>query len=162
MTKSIHKHPEASLSDFLLSETQLRWTERFIMLIYPTAHLMKFSHIPVWANGWREPGVGGARGGRQNEKLKTWTTLRTPTFLCLDEWIVPLSLSFFSIKCLPFGMLPSFMIIKTFACQRGLRRRRKRGVEGTLNSISQPSTLPALIDRQERTRGREGERERDK
>ena len=53
-------------------------------------------------------------------------------------------------------MLPSFMIIKTFACQRGLRRRRKRGLGGTLNSISQPSAaLPALISRQQEN-AREG------
>lgn len=87
------------------------------------------------------------KGGK---KMRNWRRgdPPRPSFLYLDEWIVPLSLSFFSIKCLPFGMLPSFMIIKTFACQRRLRRRRKGGLGGTLNSISQPSALPALISRQ--------------
>lgn len=64
----------------------------------------------------------------EGEKIRNWRR-GDPlhhTFLYLDEWIVPLSLSFFSIKRLPFGMLPSFMIIKTFACQR--RRLKKGGV----------------------------------
>jgi len=81
-----------------------------------------------------------------------------PSCLYLDEWIVPLFLSFLSIKRLPFGTLPSFMIIKTFAFQRNRRRRRRRRrrrLRGTLNSISQPSGLPALIDRQ-RENAREG------
>lgn len=64
-----------------------------------------------------------AEGGKEMKNWRRGDPLH-PSFLYLDECIVPLSLSFFSIKRLPFGMLPGFKIIKTFACQRRLRGSR--------------------------------------
>lgn len=101
----------------------------------------------------------GGRGGK-NEKLRTGRPSAAPTFLRLDKWIVPLSLSFFSIKCLPFALLPCFMIIKTFACQRGLRRRRKEGWKGRLIQFhSRQRYLPSSTDKREREGGRGRARE---
>lgn len=67
--------------------------------------------------------------------------------LPLFKWTPP-SLSFLSIKCLPFGTLPSFSIIKTFCMSEEVEAEEHREIEDALNSISQPSELPALISRQ--------------
>lgn len=68
-------------------------------------------------------------------------------FLPLFKWSLP-SLSFLSVKCLPFGTLPSFSIIKTFCMSEEVEAEERRQIEGALNSISQPSEVPALISRQ--------------
>lgn len=77
---------------------------------------------------------------------------------------MPLSLSFFSIKRLPFGMLPGFMIIKTFCMSEEVEEEEvKGGWEARLIQFhSRQRYLLSSAD-SGRMRGRDGEKtERDK
>lgn len=70
----------------------------------------------------------------------------------------PPSLSFLSIKCLPFGRLPSSSIIKTFSMSEEVEAEEQREIEVALNSISQRISLGATCPHQQA----EGEGRRDK
>lgn len=115
-------HPATSTADFSAEQNTITTSTeiRHVDLSHSSPN-ENFPTFPFRAGGWKD------------EEARTGQPLAMPTrqpptpLRCLDKWKPQSSLPFFSIKCLPFGMLPRFMIIKTFACQR---RRPRGGVIG--------------------------------
>lgn len=64
-----------------------------------------------------------------------------------EDEVEPLCFSFLPPPFLSFGTLPSFRIIKSFRMSEEVEAEEQREIEVALNSISQPSELPALISR---------------